>query len=72
MSSAMKATLLILGLLTAVFILAQIVMGQLMLATPAPYLRKAHQHSGYTTVVLTLAYVAVSLRVVMSIPTRVK
>ncbi len=71
MSSAMKATLLILGLLTAVFILAQIVMGQLILSGRADLI-KAHQHSGYTAVALALVYVALSLRVLMGIPTRVK
>jgi hypothetical protein len=69
MTSAMKGLLIVLGLLTAVFILAQIVMGQLILGGRADLI-KAHQHSGYTAVVLALAYVAFSMRVLLSIPTR--
>lgn len=71
MSSAMKATLLILAILAAVFILGQIVMGQLILSGRTDLI-KAHQHSGYTAVVLTLAYVAVSMRAVLGVPTRAK
>jgi hypothetical protein len=73
MSSASKAFLLILGLLTAVFIVGQLVMGQLILSDPGNLvLRKAHRHSGYTTVVLAIIYVVFSLRVIVSIPTRAK
>lgn len=69
MSFAMKGLLVVLGLLTAVFILTQIVLGQLILGGRAD-LVKTHQHSGYTAVVLSLAYVAVSMRVLLNIPTR--
>ena len=69
MTSAMKGLLVVLGLLTAVFILTQIVLGQLILGGRAD-LVKTHQHSGYTAVVLSLAYVAVSMRVLLNIPTR--
>ncbi len=69
MTSAMKGLLVVLGVLTAVFILAQIVLGQLILGGRADLI-KTHQHSGYTAVVLALAYVAASLRVLVAIPTR--
>ena len=71
MSSAMKATLLILGLLTAVLILAQLVMGMAIHFKGAD-LRKAHMDSGYTAVVLSLAYLFLSMRVILGIPTRSK
>ena len=68
MTSGTKALLIILGLLTVVFILMQLTMGLLIL-NGRP-LQKAHQHSGYVTVVLTLAYVALSLRVLLGIRAR--
>ena len=69
MTSAMKGLLVVLGLLTAVCILAQIVLGQLILGGRADLI-KTHQHSGYTAVVLTLAYVAASMSVLINIPTK--
>lgn len=69
MSSASKTFLLILGVLTAVLIVAQLVMGQLILSGRANLI-KAHQHSGYTTVVLAIVYIAFSLRAIASVPTR--
>jgi len=68
MSFAMKTLLLILGLLATVFIVAQLVMGQLILRGAT--LQKMHQHSGYTTVALVLVYVVASMSVIAKLPTR--
>ena len=50
----MKPFLLITGLLAAVLIVAQLVMGLLIVKGQAT-LQKAHQHSGYLTVAVTLS-----------------
>ena len=67
----MKAILMILGLLASVLILSQLVMGQMILSGQAKMI-KAHQHSGYLTVVVTLAYIALSLAAIASMPKREK
>ena len=71
MTSAMKAFLLILGLLTAILILMQLVMGQLIVSGRADLI-KTHQHTGYTAVVLALVYVGVSVKAILGIPTQAK
>ncbi len=65
----MKPLLLITGFLAAVLIIAQLVMGQLILNGQAT-LQKAHQHSGYLTVVVTLIYIGWSLATIASSPRR--
>lgn len=69
MSRSAKITLLILGILTAVSTLGQLVLG-LLIANGRVNLRTAHQHSGYTTVALILAYVVLSLILALKTPTR--
>jgi hypothetical protein len=49
------------GLLSALLIIGQLVLGQLILSGRGN-LAKAHQHSGYTTVLLSLVYIILSLR----------
>lgn len=61
----MKPILLILGGLAAVLIVSQLVMGLLILQGQAS-MRTAHQHSGYLTVVVTLAYIGWSLATIAS------
>src|SRR5271155_4504597 len=56
----MKLFLLILGILAAVLIVLQLVMGVLILQGQAS-MRTAHQHSGYLTVAVTLVYIGWSL-----------
>jgi hypothetical protein len=69
--SAMKPLLMILGFLAAVLIIGQLVMGQMILKSGhLPAWTKSHQHSGYLTVVVTLAYIALSLMVIASMPKR--
>ena len=65
----MKPFLVILGFLAASLIVAQLVMGLLILQGQAT-LQKAHQHSGFLTVAVSLLYIAWSLAVIVSTPKR--
>jgi len=65
----MKPFLVILGFLAAVLIVAQLVMGLLILQGQAT-LQKAHQHSGFLTVGVSLVYIAWSLAIIVSAPKR--
>jgi hypothetical protein len=65
----MKAFLMILGVLAAVLIVSQLVMGQLILSGQPAWI-KSHQHSGYLTVVVSLAYIGFSLAAIASAPKR--
>lgn len=69
MSATWKNVLLIGGILTALLIIGQLVMGQLILSGRADMI-KSHQHSGYLTVVVTLLYVAGSLQAIVRMPTK--
>ena len=62
----MKPLLIVLGVISIVGILGQLVMGQLILSGQP--LQKAHQHSGYLTVVIAVIYIALSLATIMSSP----
>lgn len=63
----MRIVLLALGSLSAVLIVSQLVMGQLILSGQVQYI-KGHQHSGYLTVVVSLVYIGLSLGVIASAP----
>jgi hypothetical protein len=65
----MKAFLMILGFLSALLIVAQLVMGQLILSGQAAWIKR-HQHSGYLTVVVCLVYIGLSLASIASQPKR--
>jgi uncharacterized membrane protein YphA (DoxX/SURF4 family) len=65
----MKPFLVILGLVAALLIVAQLVMGLLILQGQAT-LQKAHQHSGFLTVAVSLVYIAWSLAIIVSAPKR--
>ncbi|MGO9467653.1 MAG: hypothetical protein ACLQIB_49305 [Isosphaeraceae bacterium] len=65
----MKPFLVVLGLLAAVLIIAQLVMGLLILQGQST-LQKAHQHSGFLTVAVSLLYIAWSLAIIVSTPKR--
>ena len=56
----MKPFLMILGLLAAVLIVSQLVMGLLILQGQTS-MRTSHQHSGYLTVAVSLVYITWSL-----------
>jgi hypothetical protein len=65
----MRLFLLILGTLSALLILAQLVMGQLIVSGQPQWI-KGHQHSGYLTVGVALVYIVLSLMAIASIPRR--
>jgi hypothetical protein len=65
----MKALLMITGFLAAVLIIAQLVMGLLILQGNVA-MRTAHQHSGYLTVAVTLLYITWSLATIASMSKR--
>jgi hypothetical protein len=65
----MKVFLLVLGFLAALLIVCQLIMGQLILSGGGKWI-KAHQHSGYMTVVVTLLYIGFSLASIASQPKR--
>jgi|GEM_PF-6654086 len=59
--SSGRVILMLLGVVAGLFLIGQLILGQLILSGRVN-LVKAHQHSGYTTVVLSLVYVVLSLR----------
>jgi len=71
MTTTKKALLMVGGILALVLILAQLVLGQLIVSGRVDLI-KAHQHSGYTAVAVTLLYIAGSLATIASIPARPK
>jgi hypothetical protein len=67
----MKVLLLILGSLSAILIVGQLVMGQLILSSGhLPVWTKSHRHSGYLTVAVALVYIGLSLAKIASMPGR--
>lgn len=68
----MKPFLMIFGTLSAILILAQLVLGRLIVAGHDPKLIKQHEHTGYLTVVVALIYIVVSLIAIASMPKREK
>ena len=71
MTGTQKIVLLVLGFLSAFLIVAQLVLGQLILAGNAS-LVKSHQHTGYMTVAFSVVYILVSLWMVVNAPTKPK
>jgi hypothetical protein len=67
----MKPFLLIVGFLSALLIIGQLVMG-LLIANGQTNLRTPHQHSGYLTVLVSLIYIGFSLSVIASMPRQPK
>lgn len=74
MSGMLKTTLILAGVLSALLIVSQLVMGLIIISKPPDVLTwvKAHQHSGYLTVTVSLLYVLGSLVTIASIPKRPK
>jgi hypothetical protein len=62
----MKPFLMIAGFLSAALIIAQLVMG-LLIVQGQVSLIKAHQHSGYLTVAVSLIYIVWSLTVIAKV-----
>lgn len=68
----MRTALIILGILAALLIVSQLVMGLLLAGGHASLgLAKSHQHTGYLTVTVVLTYIGLSLSYVLSTPRRV-
>jgi hypothetical protein len=65
----MRVFLLVLGTLSALLILAQLVMGQLIVSGQVEWIKR-HQHSGYLTVLIALVYIVLSLVSIASMPKR--
>ena len=65
MSGTRKTFLTLLGSLSAILAVVQLVLGQLIIGGRADLI-KAHQHSGYMTVAFALAYIAASLAAIAS------
>ncbi len=65
----MKPFLLIFGVISAILIISQLVMGQLIVGGQTEWI-KSHQHSGYLTVVVALVYIVFSLIAIASMPKR--
>jgi len=63
----MRTLLILLGFLSAVLIVAQMVMG-LLIRNGQATLRTAHFHSGSLMVLVALAYIALSLSTILSKP----
>ena len=64
----MKPFLIILGFLSALLIIAQLVMGLLIVNGADDKMIKMHQHSGYMTVGAALIYIFLSLLKIISTP----
>jgi hypothetical protein len=63
----MRVVLIVLGVLSALLIVAQLVMGLLLANGQASVaLQKSHQHTGYLAVVVVLSYISLSLPQVIS------
>ena len=72
MNGTTKTLLMIGGVLAALLIVSQLVMGQIILSGSPDAARwiKRHQHSGYLTVAVSLLYIAGSLATIATIPRR--
>jgi cytochrome b561 len=74
MSSGKKTLLLILGVVAALFLVGQLGLGLYIVNGKGnPNIMKvikAHQHTGYTTVALSLVYVIASLLTIAGLPAR--
>ncbi|WP_165227982.1 hypothetical protein [Aquisphaera insulae] len=65
----MRAATILLGVLSAILVVAQLVMGMLIRTGEASVgLRTAHFHSGTLMVLVTLAYIALSLTSLLTRP----
>jgi hypothetical protein len=65
----MRMTVIVLGVLAALLIVSQLVMGVILAQGGASVgLMKSHQHTGYLAVVVILAYIGLSLTVILSNP----
>jgi hypothetical protein len=67
----MKVFLIVLGMVSAVLVIAQLYMGLMILRSGHnPQWTTPHQHSGYLTVVVALSYIIASLIAIARMPRR--
>jgi hypothetical protein len=69
MSGPKKVVLILLGALSAILIVAQLVLGLMIRASASPTNLMAHKHLGYSTVAVVLTYVFLSLSTIAALPT---
>jgi hypothetical protein len=74
MTGPRKLLLILLGVVSAFLMVGQLALGQLILSgtTRREALIKAHQHNGYLSISLALAYVLISLWAIINTPNRPK
>ncbi len=74
MNPKLKTVAVILGLVASLLLVSQLAMGLLIVNGGGSFnlnkLIKSHQHSGYATVSVALAYVVLSLAAILSTPAR--
>ncbi|HEU5117988.1 MAG TPA: hypothetical protein VFT74_15295 [Isosphaeraceae bacterium] len=75
MTGPRKLLLILMGVVSAFLMVAQLALGQLILSGATgtrEKLIKAHQHTGYSAIALALAYVLISLWTIINAPTKPK
>ena len=72
MSAVKRNALVALGILAALLITSQFVMGMLIIQGASNSVRKAHQHSGYLTAVVVFLYAVWSTMTLASLPKPIK
>jgi hypothetical protein len=70
MTARWKVLIISFGILSAIALAAQLALALMILSGGGTAVRKAHQHTGYLTVAITLLYLALSLATVIRIPIR--
>ena len=72
LNGTLKTILLITGALAALLVISQLILGQIILGAPPDVSQwvKRHQHTGYLTVAVSLAYIIGSLVTLWSMPAR--
>jgi len=64
-SARLKAATILLGILSAVALAAQLGLAMVILSGGSTKIRTAHQHTGYLTVAFCLVYIALSLSILL-------
>lgn len=75
MTGSRKLLLILLGTVSGFLMVGQLALGQLILSGAMgtrEKLIKAHQHTGYTTIAVSLVYVLLSLWTIINAPTKPK
>lgn len=70
MTTRWKALIIGLAILSAVAIAAQLALALMILSGGSTAIRKAHQHTGYLTVAVTMFYLVLTVATTIRTPTR--